>query len=304
MKKKTYKVEIIEKSIRLDLYLAELLNISRAQVQKLIKDEAVTLNGNLVKASAKVFSNDEICVTEIEVETFDLEPYPIPLDIVFEDEYIVVINKDAGLVVHPSFGHRNDTLVNALVARFQSLSNVGGEYRPGIVHRLDKDTSGLIIVCKTNKAHNAFAAMMKEHEVERRYTALVLGSFTEDAGMIKSYLKRSAENYQKMAASPREGKLAITHFKVLERFARHTLLELTLETGRTHQIRAHLEHLNAPIEGDPLYGRNNTKLYNKGQLLHAYELIFTHPFTHQKIILNAPLPPHFTTILTNLRTNP
>lgn len=286
---------------RVDVVLAELLMIPRAQVQHAIKSGNVTLFGTPLKASYKVSEGEEISFIEAPVTTDDLVPFSFTLDIVFEDEYLLVINKPAGLVVHPSYGHKADTLVNALIARYTDLSDVNGPFRPGIVHRLDKETSGLLIVCKNNEVHNKLAKLLKNHEIKRKYYALAVGNLHEDAGVIKTYLNRSKTNFQKMEATPNTGKLAITHFKVKERFKGYMLLEVLLETGRTHQIRAHLEYIKTPVVGDRLYGENNLKLYNKGQLLHAGGLSFVHPMTGKEVSVSAPLPTYFEEVLINLR---
>lgn len=289
------------KNKRLDVALAALLEMPRAQVQNAIKAGNVSLDGVPLKASYKVTGGEEVLFKIVEVSTDDIKPLDITLDIIYEDEYLVIVNKPAGLVVHPSYGHKDDTLVNALVARYQHLSDVNGPFRPGIVHRLDKETSGLLIVCKTNEVHNLLAAQLKKHEIKRVYYALTKGSLHEDAGVIKTYLTRSKDNYQKMANTPNTGKLAITHFSVKERFRGYMLLEVELETGRTHQIRAHLEYINTPIVGDRLYGRHNLSLYNKGQLLHAGGLSFKHPISKKEVTFSAPLPAYFQAILKRLR---
>ena len=289
------------KNKRLDVTLVALLNIPRAQVQNAIKAGYVTLLGTPLKASYKVSGNEEISFQEVSVTTDDLVPFDIDLDIVYEDDYLLVVNKKAGLVVHSSYGHKDDTLVNALIARYQNLSDVNGPFRPGIVHRLDKETSGLLIVCKNNDVHNKLAKLLKNHEIIRVYYALVKGNLHEDAGVIKTYLTRSKVNFQKMANTPSEGKLAISHFKVKERYRDYMLLEVKLETGRTHQIRAHLEYINTPVVGDKLYGENNLKLYNKGQLLHAGMLSFKHPMTGKEVTVTAPLPEYFQNIIDRLK---
>ncbi len=298
---KLIKIPSTAKNKRLDVVLAELLDVPRAQVQQVIKAGNVTLFGNALKASYKVNGDEEISYTPLEVITDDLTPYDFKLDIVYEDEHLVIVNKPAGLVVHPSYGHKDDTLVNALIARYQELSDVNGPFRPGIVHRLDKETSGLLIVCKNNEVHNKLAALLKKHEITRIYYALVQGNLHEEAGVIKTYLTRSKENYQKMTNTPATGKLAITHFEVQERFQQYMLLKVKLETGRTHQIRAHMEFINTPVVGDRLYGKNNLKLYNKGQLLHAGELSFKHPITKKEVRFTAPLPKYFNDVLKKLR---
>ncbi len=291
------------KNIRVDVALAALLNVPRATIQKVIKDDGVTYNDVPLKASYKLKGDETLMYTPPRDDISDLVPYDFPLDIVYEDDDLLIVNKPSGLVVHPAFGHKSDTLVNALIAHNLKLSDINGTYRPGIVHRLDKDTSGLIIVCKNNEVHEKVAKLLKNHAIKREYTALVLGHLVEDAGVVKTYLTRSKTNYQKMANSPTTGKLAITHFTVIERFNRYMLMRLNLETGRTHQIRAHLEFLNTPVIGDALYGQNNTKLYNKGQLLHAGHLEFVHPITKKVVSVHAPLPAYFENILIKLRSN-
>lgn len=286
---------------RVDKALALILNEPRAFVQKALENGAILLDNNVVKASYRVRENDVFTYVLQEELPLSITATNIPLDIVYEDNDFLVINKQAGLVVHPSFGHKDDTLVNALLYHQKKLSDVNGEFRPGIVHRLDKDTSGLLIVCKNNKIHEAFAKMFKEHKVHREYTALAYGSLNEEAGRIKTYLKRSNDNYQKMVATSSEGKLAITEFKVIERFPGHILLSLNLQTGRTHQIRAHLEFIGLGIVGDPLYGEKGRKIKNNGQLLHSTTLRFVHPFTKEEMSFSAPLPKAFGQVLDSLR---
>lgn len=286
---------------RLDVVLSSLLNSSRAQVQKMIKDGDVTLFGAKVKASYRITGNEEFKVIIREKKALDLTPYKLELDVRYEDEYLLVVNKPAGLVVHPSFGHNHQTLVHALLARGDEYSDVNGVFRPGIVHRLDKDTSGLLIVCKNNEVHNKISRLLQKHEITRRYSALVRGKLSEEAGVIRTYLTRSKENYQKMENTPATGKLAITHFKVKERFKGYMLLEVDLETGRTHQIRAHLEFINTPLVGDKLYGLKKDPLYDRGQLLHASYLAFIHPYTKEKVEVRAELPTYFSKVLARLQ---
>ncbi|HZJ89533.1 MAG TPA: RluA family pseudouridine synthase [Bacilli bacterium] len=287
------KVTSLDAGKRIDAFLAEKLAMSRSQLALTFKDEQVFVNGAPVKPSYRVKEGDEVTYELVERDELSLKPYDYPLDILYEDEHLLVVNKDAGLVVHPAFGHHNNTLVNALMARKTALSDGSSAFRPGIVHRLDKDTSGAIIVAKSNRVHEALGKQFKNQQVKRNYVAIVKGSLTEEAGMIKTYLTRSNLNYQKMMNTSDKGKLAITHFKVLERYKTHMLLSLELETGRTHQIRAHLEFINCSIEGDKLYGTNNRTLYKKGQLLHAHSLTFTHPVTNEELTVTAPLPSYF-----------
>lgn len=301
MENKLLKVDFEHSGKRADVVLSSLLSITRAQVQKMIKDGDIKLNGTSVKASYRIEGGEEFSVTIREKEAPNLTPYEIELDVRYEDEYLLVVNKPAGLVVHPSFGHKKETLVHALLARGDKYSDVNGVFRPGIVHRLDKETSGLLIVCKNNEVHNKIAKLLKKREITRRYTALVRGKVREEAGVIKTYLTRSKDNFKKMANTPATGKLAISHFKVKERFKGYMLLEVELETGRTHQIRAHLEFINTPIVGDALYGLKKDPLYSKGQLLHASYLAFTHPYTGELVEVSAELPDYFTKILRRLQ---
>jgi 23S rRNA pseudouridine1911/1915/1917 synthase len=301
MENKLLKVDFEHSGKRADVVLSSLLSITRAQVQKMIKDGDIKLNGTSVKASYRIEGGEEFSVTIREKEAPNLTPYEIELDVRYEDEYLLVVNKPAGLVVHPSFGHNKETLVHALLARGDKYSDVNGVFRPGIVHRLDKETSGLLIVCKNNEVHNKIAKLLKKREITRRYTALVRGKVREEAGVIKTYLTRSKDNFKKMANTPATGKLAISHFKVKERFKGYMLLEVELETGRTHQIRAHLEFINTPIVGDALYGLKKDPLYSKGQLLHASYLAFTHPYTGELVEVSAELPDYFTKVLRRLQ---
>lgn len=300
-KKNKVIVSIFAVNQRADVFLAESLKISRSQLSATFQAGNVKLGGKPLKPSYRVREGDEITFELIEKNGFELTGYDFPLNILYEDDYLLVLNKDAGLVVHPAFGHNNDTVVNALIHRDTKLSDGSSEFRPGIVHRLDKDTSGVLLVAKTNKVHEALSKQFKAQTVERQYVALVKGKVSEEAGLIKTYLTRSNINYQKMMNTSNTGKLAITHFKVKERYQNHMLLQLTLETGRTHQIRAHLEFINCSVEGDPLYGTNNRSLYKKGQLLHAESLTFIHPVTNEALTVTAPLPNHFQKIIEELQ---
>ncbi len=286
---------------RLDVYVASKSGLTRSKLAPTFAANSVFVNGSSAKPSYRLKLNDVVTYVLVKEEAPSLLPYKYSLDILFEDEDIIVINKAAGLVVHPAYGHNSDTLVNALLYRETTLSSGSSELRPGIVHRLDKDTSGVLVVAKNDKAHADLAAQFKAQSVKRVYTALVKGHVREEAGLIRTYLTRSSANYQKMVASPSTGKLAVTHFTVLERFVHHMLFSLELETGRTHQIRAHLEFIGCAIEGDALYGKNNRKLYKQGQLLHATTLGFTHPTTKKVVSFTAPLPKHFNQILNLLR---
>lgn len=286
---------------RLDKALLVLLNDrSRANIQNLIDNELILVNAAKTKSSYKLKLKDEITIGEEEVIDSTIKPVNVDLDIVYEDEDVLVINKKAGVVVHPANGHQDDTLVNGLLYHVEDLSGINGVKRPGIVHRIDKDTSGLLLVCKNNEAHKFVAEQLKTHNVKRIYLGLVLGVPTRDSGTIIAPLNRSKTNRMKMSVDVRNGKESITHFQVIERYNGYALLRMQLETGRTHQIRAHMEYIGHPLVGDPLYGRNNTHIYNKGQLLHAERLEFIHPRTKEWVSVFAPLPLYFANILDNL----
>ncbi|MDD6879732.1 MAG: RluA family pseudouridine synthase [bacterium] len=274
---------------RLDKYLTEKLDKSRSQVQKIIKNGNVLKNGKSLNNNYLVNYGDELDVILQENELSYIKPFDIPLNIVYEDEYLLVINKQSGLVVHPAPGHVSDTLVNALVNKFK-LSN--HNIRPGIVHRIDKDTSGLLLVAKTDEIHDALALMIKNKEVERIYYALVEGVIKHDTGTIDAPIGRDSKNRQKMAVTDINGKNAITHFRVLKRFNNNTLVECKLETGRTHQIRVHFNYIGYPIVGDPVYGkRGNNDSF--GQYLHSKSIRFVHPITKEDLYFESELPIEF-----------
>ena len=289
--------------LRLDKALTLLIeNYSRVYFSNLIKEKLVLVNDKEVSPSYKVVANDKIDVTfKLREKDENLQPYELKLDIIYEDNDILIINKPQGLVVHPGDGHHNDTLVNALIYNEKELSTVNGLNRVGIVHRIDKDTSGLLLVCKNDYAHNFIADQLKDHSMHREYIALVKGVIPNEKGKIIAPLGRSKENRMKFAVDPVNGKEAITHFKVLKRYNKYTLIECILETGRTHQIRVHMEYFNHPIIGDGLYGKDNCALYSKGQLLHAYKLTFVHPTTKKEMTFTSPLPKYFEDILENLK---
>ena len=276
-----------DKNMRIDNFLSLKTDISRSQIQSLIKDGKVLVNNKLEKSSYKVRENDEITY-EYEVKENHLSPEKIDLDIVYEDDDILVINKPNGLVVHPGPGNYEHTLANALVYYSKNLSDVNGEFRPGIVHRIDAYTTGLLVVAKNNKAHEILASNLASKAIKRTYIALVWGKINEDTGTIDAPIGRDPKDRKKMAVVA-NGKKAITHFKVLERYARATLIELELETGRTHQIRVHMNYINHPVVNDPVYGQ--AKLINdEGQMLHARKLEFVHPITNKKMEFEVPLP--------------
>lgn len=286
---------------RLDKYLSEKLSMSRSQIQDLIENGFVTVNQIKVnKSSYKVKLGDKIDIIIPPPEETDVKPQDIPIDIVYEDEDILVINKPKGLVVHPAHGHYNDTLVNALLFRVKDLSGIGGEIRPGIVHRLDKDTSGLLIVAKNDFSHQKLSEQLKNRTLRRIYWALSEGEISWDEKRVETPIGRHPLYRKKMAVLP-YGKIAITNFKVLERFKNYTLVSASLETGRTHQIRVHLAHLGFPIVGDEVYGRVDKKFGIKGQLLHAKEITFLHPRKNILMKFEVSLPEEFEKVLDILR---
>lgn len=289
-------------NIRLDKALSILLeSTSRSKIQEYIDGGFVHVNNKIEKASYKLRIDDEIVIDDLPSEHYDLEAEDIKLDIVYEDDDVMVINKPKGLVVHPGAGNWNHTLANALKYHSDSLSSLSGEFRPGIVHRLDKDTAGLMIVAKNDEAHNFLAEQLSDHSLGRNYYALVLGVIEENEGKVIAPIGRDEKYRQKMAVDLRDGKHAVTNFKVVERFANSTLVDCALETGRTHQIRVHMNYINHPVIGDPLYGKGNRKLYDDGQLLFAYKIHFIHPTTKKEMKFSVPLPQYFLDILDSLR---
>ena len=276
-------------NVRLDIALSNILNMSRSKVQKLIKDKLVMKNGVVLNNSYLVNNGDEIDILE-KKEDVKIKDYNIPLDIVFEDDYLLVINKPSGLVVHPAPGHSSDTLVNALVNKYK-LSNIDFT-RPGIVHRIDKDTSGLLVVAKDDNTHEKLSEMIKKKKIERVYWALVEGVIKHDTGTIDAPIGRDLINRQKMAVTDKNSKDAITNFKVLKRYKNNTLVECKLDTGRTHQIRVHFNYIGFPIVGDPVYGRrhNNDPF---GQYLHSKKIKFIHPITNKELFFESDLPLEF-----------
>ena len=283
---------------RLDKVLAQnLTDFSRSQIQQLIQEGHVLVNGKIPKTKYAVQPDDQIQITPPEPKTLDLIAQPIKLDIIYEDDDVLVVNKPQGMVVHPSAGHLQDTLVNALLYHCP-LSTINGTFRPGIVHRIDKDTSGLLMVAKNDQAHQALAQQLKEKTNIRQYLALVHGNIKEDQGTIDAPIGRSLKDRKKQAVVA-NGKPAVTHFEVLQRFGSYTLISCKLETGRTHQIRVHLQYIGHPLAGDPVYGPKKT-LPAKGQFLHAAKLGFIHPKTGELLVFEAPLPEYFTKTLTQL----
>lgn len=283
---------IVEEEIqtRIDSYLATKLDISRSKIQKLIKEEKVLVNDKAISANYLVKLNDQIQVNDELNYEINIEPENIPLDIVYEDDDLLVINKASGMVVHPAPGHYTNTLVNALLYRFNITS--GDKMRPGIVHRLDKDTSGLMLVAKNEETHEKLSKMIGNKEVERRYLAITTGVIKTDTGTIDAPIGRDQRNRLKMQVTDVNAKEAITHFKVLKRYKANTLIECILETGRTHQIRVHLAYINYPIVNDPLYGKekNCTEF---GQMLHSKSIRFNHPRTNKELYFEVEPPKEF-----------
>ena len=296
-----YIVKKEEINNRIDAYLSQKNeDISRVAVQRLIGEEKILVNGKKIKPSYKVQENDHITLEEEKPKEISLKPQEIPIEIIYEDKDIIVVNKPKGLVVHPANGNPDGTLVNAIMAICKdSLSGIGGEIRPGIVHRLDKDTSGILIVAKNDKAHINLSEQIKNHEVEKTYIALVRGVVKENEATINMPIGRSSKDRKKMAVV-KNGKNAITHFKVLKRYNNYTLLEVKIETGRTHQIRVHLTQIGYPIVGDTTYSSGKNEWNVQGQCLHAKSLEFTHPIMGEKMYLEAKLPGYFENILKDL----
>ena len=278
-------------------------NLTRVMAQKLIEQENVKVNGKSVKTSYKLNENDKVEVEIPKVKEINIKAQDISVEVLYEDNDIIVVNKPKGLVVHPANGNPDGTLVNALMKICKgTLSGIGGEIRPGIVHRLDKDTSGVLIVAKNDKAHLALCEQIKNREVKKTYLALTRGIIKENEATINMPIGRSTTDRKKMAVV-KTGKEAITHFKVLERFKENTLLEINLETGRTHQIRVHLSQIGYPIVGDMVYSNGKNKFGVQGQMLHAWKIKFLHPITGKEMEIEAPLPQYFEKILDDLKVN-
>ena len=277
-------------------------DITRSYLQKLLKDGSVQMNGKPVKASTKTAVGAVIALTIPEPEEPEILPENIPLDILYEDSDVILINKPKAMVVHPAAGHYTGTLVNALMYHCRGdLSGINGVLRPGIVHRIDKDTTGVLIVCKNDRAHNALAEQLKEHSITRKYRAIVCGNLKEDEGTVDAPLSRHPQDRKKMAIVRSGGKRAVTHYRVLERFGNDTYIECQLETGRTHQIRVHMASLGHPLLGDEIYGRAKSPFKLEGQTLHAMVLGFIHPTTGEYMEFEAPLPEYFEKLLEKLR---
>lgn len=299
---KEYIVSQEEKAKRLDTYIPSVdTDITRTSAQRLIEDGNILVNGKNAKVSYKIQENDKISVEITEPKQIELKAQNIPIEIIYEDSDIIVVNKPKGMVVHPANGNPDGTLVNAIMAICKdSLSGIGGEIRPGIVHRIDKDTSGLLIVAKNDNAHVKMSEQIKNHEVKKTYIALVRGVFKENEATIDMPIGRSTSDRKKMAVN-KNGKNAITHIKVLKRFDKYTLLKVNIETGRTHQIRVHLSHIGYPIVGDYTYSNGKNEFDVIGQCLHAQKLEFKHPITQKDMCLEAELPQYFKDILDKLK---
>ena len=290
-----------EENTRIDSYLSRKNeDISRVAIQRLIEEEKILVNGKKVKPSYKIEEKDIITLDEQPPKEISLKAQEIPIEIIYEDKDIIVVNKPKGMVVHPANGNPDGTLVNCLMAICkESLSGIGGEIRPGIVHRLDKDTSGIIIVAKNDKAHINMSEQIKNHEVQKTYLALVKGIVKENEATINMPIGRSTKDRKKMAVT-KNGKEAITHFKVLKRYNNYTLLQVQIETGRTHQIRVHLSEIGYPIVGDTTYSNGKNEWGIKGQCLHAKSLKFKHPITGKEMFLEAKMPEYFEEVINEL----
>lgn len=289
---------VVNEKNRIDKYLALNTDYSRSLIQKMIEDGFVKVNGKEVKANYILNENDIINVDESYIKDANITAETIKLDIVYEDDYLMIINKPSGMVVHPGNGNTSHTLVNALMGYTNNLSDANGEFRPGIVHRIDKDTSGLIIVAKTNKTHELLAEGFKNKTINREYIALVVGSLNSDTATIDAPIGRDKYDRKKMAVTDNNSKSAITHLKVLKRYRDYTLIKLKLETGRTHQIRVHMKYIGHPVYNDPVYNNPNSTSF--GQFLHSYLVDFNHPITGEHLHFEVPVPKEFQDFLDTL----
>ena len=283
---------VCDTSLRLDAFVAAETELSRTQAQRLIRDGAILLNGKSVKPNAMTTAGDLIDITFPDPVETDVLPENIPLDVIYEDADLLVINKPQGMVVHPSAGHESGTLVNALLYHIRDLSGIGGELRPGIVHRIDRMTSGLIVVAKNDETHRALSDQFRDHSAHRSYAALVDGNIREEEGTVNAPLARHPVDRKRMAIV-QGGRDAVTHWRVAARYGQYTLLQIELETGRTHQIRVHMASKQHPVTGDDVYGREKRPFGLQGQALHGYRLALEHPRTKEKMVFYAPLPEYF-----------
>lgn len=297
------KIENVTGGKRLDVFLAEALcDLTRSRIQKLIAEGCITVNGGVVRANYKLRDADVIDVEIPEAKETQIQAESISLDIVYEDEHMLVVNKPQGMVVHPAAGNYSGTLVNALMAHCgHNLSGINGEIRPGILHRIDKDTSGLLMVAKNDRAHLGLSEQIKEHSLTREYLALVHGRLKEDSGTIDAPIGRDEKDRKKMTITQKNSKDAVTHFFVLERFDKYTFIRCRLETGRTHQIRVHMSKKGHPIVGDPVYGNKREEFKLNGQLLHAHMIGYIHPVTGEYMEFSRPVPEYFEEVLEKLR---
>lgn len=285
--------------VRIDKYIADNTDYSRNLILNLIKNGDILVNDSKIKPSYKVKQGDKITINNVKTDTEDITPWDYPLDIVFEDDDIIIINKPSGMVVHPGNGNKDHTLVNALKSYTDKLSNINGVERLGIVHRIDKDTSGLIMVAKTNKAHEILGEYFKEHSIKREYIALLCGIFPHDTATIDAPIGRDEKNRLRMTVTPNNSKKAITHLEVLKRYkAGYTLVKARLETGRTHQIRVHTKYIGYPVYNDPVYSNKSTNDF--GQFLHSYSMEFIHPITKEKMYFKRDVPKYFKDFLDKL----
>ena len=285
--------------VRIDKYIADNTDYSRNLILNLIKNGDILVNDSKIKPSYKVKQGDKITINNVKTDTEDITPWDYPLDIVFEDDDIIIINKPSGMVVHPGNGNKDHTLVNALKSYTDKLSDINGVERLGIVHRIDKDTSGLIMIAKTNKAHEILGEYFKEHSIKREYIALLCGIFPHDTATIDAPIGRDEKNRLRMTVTPNNSKKAITHLEVLKRYkAGYTLVKARLETGRTHQIRVHAKYIGYPVYNDPVYSNKSTDDF--GQFLHSYSMEFIHPITKEKMYFKRDVPKYFKDFLDKL----
>lgn len=290
-----------EAGMRADVALAQLLEITRSNMQKLLEEGRAVRGQKVIKSNYRVKAGEEILVNLPEPQPLDVQPEDIPLDIIYEDDDVVVVNKARGMVVHPAAGNYNGTLVNALLYHCKNLSGINGVIRPGIVHRLDKDTSGIMICAKNDSAHLSLSEQIQSKTAQRTYLAVVRGNVKNDSGIIETQIARDKNDRKKMAVVTEGGRQAITEYEVAERFGKYTVVKCRLKTGRTHQIRVHMEYLGYPLVGDPKYSPMKTPFAINGQALHSLTLSFTHPRTGERLTFEAPLPEDIKKILTRLR---